>query len=684
MPPGAGSERRQRPQRAHLAAALVLLALAGLLVAVPALLLPAATARAPAGASEPRPPRPERRAAPAGRPADRPAPRPPPRARATEPARPRAQAEPPAPVVERRRVQEGPASPIAAGRTGLPQSGRAQEWDRSPAARQRGVETFGGTPLTESAVEAGLAWLAAHQSPGGLWERLAFDRQCPEGDRCPGTAVRRLDNSLDTGLTGLTLLAFLGAGYTDREGPYQQVVDRAVRALLERQAPHGGFGGDESMAGYNDALATLALAEYCALVRDERVVRPLERAVARLAAAQQPLGGWDYVATPGTGRNDTSITAWAVQALHACAAAGIDVPPDTLVRAALHFVRATEPDGRVRYADAGSGFRLDGDLRPVYRYGPGMLAAGLVAEQLLGWRLDGPTPLRQRSLVLAELPAAARARGQDPTGMHSEYYWYYGTLAMFQRGGEDWERWNARLRDALLPLQERGRTPGGARRHTYGSWPPFGANWGLWGRMGGRVYSTAICTLTLEVYYRHTPAFLRDQTVFRAADWRAHLAGARDRERRIALQALGQLRVEIAEPVLVELLGDAEQATALAAAEALAAIDSPAGAAVIEAALPQLTPWEQRRMGAALARARAVAALPPVEGRVRLFDPETGLATLDLPRSYVGMSASIIRDGQPAVRLRIIQRFTGHPVVVAQVVEAAGGPPAPGERILAR
>ena len=32
-----------------------------------------------------------------------------------------------------------------------------------------------------------------------------------------------------------------------------------------------------------------------------------------------------------------------------------------------------------------------------------------------------------------------------------------------------------------------------------GSWDPVGP----WGREGGRVYSTALCTMCLEVYYRY-------------------------------------------------------------------------------------------------------------------------------------------------------------------------------------
>src|SRR4030095_11876179 len=57
------------------------------------------------------------------------------------------------------------------------------------------------------------------------------------------------------------------------------------------------------------------------------------------------------------------------------------------------------------------------------------------------------------------------------------YYWYYGTVAMFQRQGGDWDRWNAAMQRELIERQ----------RHDdrlVGSWDPDT----LWGNYGGRVY----------------------------------------------------------------------------------------------------------------------------------------------------------------------------------------------------
>jgi hypothetical protein len=554
-------------------------------------------------------------------------------------------------------------------------------FDRSPEARRRRAERFGGTVNTENAVEAGLVWLAAHQETDGTWDRFGFPSRCPRGDMCPGIAVQRKEDDLTAGISGLALLAFLGCGYSDRQGPHAEVVGRAVSGLIRLQTAEGDFSVSESMAGYNNSVATLALAEFYALTRDERVRAPLERAVRRLVLTQQPLGGWDYLATPESGRNDTSITAWAIQALQAAAVGGVDVPPRALIRCALHLSRAAQSDGRVWYSDAGTGFSIGPDGRPRFRFGPSMIAAGLACEQMLGWSTQSELVRRQQALLLADPPSAARLRGGDQTEAHDYYYWYYGTAAMFQSGPTTWQRWNAALRDALLPLQERERRDAGTP-HRFGSWAPFGARWGKWGRIGGRVYATAICALTLEIYYRHIPAYLEDRTLIQPADWRAFLAGASPRERRESVRCLGALRCELSEPVLIDLLGAPEADVVFAAAESLTDLGSPIAKATIESGLARGAPWSQALAAALLKRIDDITALPPVEGRIRMFDAASRLATVDLARSYVGMELAIVRDGQTMTRLTVVRRWQGSNVALAESSE--GGLPRSGDAVVSR
>ena len=76
------------------------------------------------------------------------------------------------------------------------------------------------------------------------------------------------------------------------------------------------------------------------------------------------------------------------------------------------------------------------------------------------------------------------------------YYWYYGTLGMYQLQGDYWQRWNEALQAALVGRQQ---TDGDLA----GSWDPVC----VWGGYGGRVYSTAMSALCLEVYYRFLPLY---------------------------------------------------------------------------------------------------------------------------------------------------------------------------------
>ena len=98
---------------------------------------------------------------------------------------------------------------------------------------------------------------------------------------------------------------------------------------------------------------------------------------------------------------------------------------------------------------------------------------------------------RQADLVASKPPV-----WDESDGSIDMYYWYYGTFAMNQWGGKHWKDWRKAIETALIPNQHRKDK----EDNFFGSWDPVGP----WGEDGGRVYSTAICTLMLEVYYRYS------------------------------------------------------------------------------------------------------------------------------------------------------------------------------------
>ena len=79
------------------------------------------------------------------------------------------------------------------------------------------------------------------------------------------------------------------------------------------------------------------------------------------------------------------------------------------------------------------------------------------------------------------------------------YYNYYATQIMKQYGGKQWPKWNNKMRDYLVKTQSK-------EGNETGSWF-LGGKSGHSNKRGGRLYSTAMATMTLEVYYRFLPIY---------------------------------------------------------------------------------------------------------------------------------------------------------------------------------
>ena len=284
----------------------------------------------------------------------------------------------------------------------------------------------------------------------------------------------------DTAITGLALLAFLGAGHTHLEGDYRDHVRRGIEYLLRSQdADDGNLGGRASTFAfmYCHAMATFALCEAYAVTGDERLEAAVRRAVNYTLRGQDPrAGGWRY--KPGDA-GDTSQLGWQVMVVESAELAGIAIPRQTKtgILRFLHSVSAGQHGGLARY-------------QPHKAISRAMTAEALFCRQLVGDGgnngVGGQAATKEAvDFLLADPPGA---------GKPNFYYWYYATLAMHQVGGDAWTRWNTSLKRALLPRQRRGGT-------LAGSWD---ANT-VWGAHGGRVYTTALAALSLEVYYRYSP-----------------------------------------------------------------------------------------------------------------------------------------------------------------------------------
>lgn len=342
----------------------------------------------------------------------------------------------------------------------------------------------GGSESSEAAVEAGLKWLAAHQLEDGSWTFHLDAEHCPQ---CAGKCRNpgRIDSS--TGATGLALLCFLGGGYTQHEGPYQEVVSKGLYFLINKMllTSEGGdlrdsqeislpFAGRASVRlrgdMYSHAIASLALCENYAMTRDSNIAGPAQKAIDFIVNAQNELGGWRYEPRqPG----DLSVTGWQLMALKSGVLGRLDIPRHVWYRAA-EFLDSVQAEKGATY-----GYQQPSSTRP------SMTAVGLYSRMMIGWPEEHPPLLKGAVLLAKEHPKDSNM-----------YFNYYTSQVLHHVGGAGWRRWNPRMRNYLVQTQaEEG--------HEDGSWyfdEP-------WSDRGGRLYTTTLAILTLEVYYRYMPMY---------------------------------------------------------------------------------------------------------------------------------------------------------------------------------
>lgn len=362
------------------------------------------------------------------------------------------------------------------------------------AAAPRSVPEAGPERDGAKAIDLGLRWLSSHQSEDGSWDADGFAALDPKDDPCDGPGQAHYD----PGVTGLALLAFFGAGCTDRgeekENPHASTVRNGLRYLLSIQDAEGVFGPRTSQHFiYNHAFATLALSEAWGMTRNPRYREPAERAVNWILRARNPYLGWRY--GERSGENDTAVTGLCVMALASAKAAGLAVDPQAFEGAVAWLDKMTDPDtGRVGYIQRGGGSaRLEGmqDRFPVEN-SEATTAIGLLTRFLCGATGREPEILRGAALCAAKPPVWDPERGTIDM-----YYWWFGSMALFRVGGDVYSAWNK----AALPQVLAGQWAEGSGSRT-GSWDPLDP----WGPAGGRVYSTALMTLTLEGLHRHLRA----------------------------------------------------------------------------------------------------------------------------------------------------------------------------------
>ncbi len=346
--------------------------------------------------------------------------------------------------------------------------------DRTGVTKKRLLKEFGGSAESEEAVMLGLAWLTQMQKQDGSW---VYDT-----GRTGETAAA----------TGMAVLAFLGAGQSHKEGRYKQTVQAGLDWLVKSvETGQGANRGRFKTIGdmYAQGIATLALCEACGMTQDPALRPAAQAAVDYIQKGQAKNGSWGY-RVPDSG--DTSIVGWQIQALHAAKLAQLDVD-DKVIKQAMKFldsVAGGQNKATYGYADKG-----------LAAPATSLTAIGLLCRYYVdGWRPETAGFAEGSKGLMKRAPAATQTRPQLDL-----YYYYYATQVVRYYGGEEWKTWNegtlkgdtrkGGMADWLIDLQV--RTP--SQR---GSWDPEP---GTIGGHCGRLGTTCLCLLTLEVYYRYDP-----------------------------------------------------------------------------------------------------------------------------------------------------------------------------------
>jgi hypothetical protein len=358
------------------------------------------------------------------------------------------------------------------------------------AARKRLLKRYGGGARSEYAVAKALRYLAKRQNPNGSWGGA---QSFKTGDAAA--------------LSSLTLLAFLAHGENFTSKKYGKNVTKGADFLCKlADMPKIEFAGK----GFGHAILTYALAETYALTGSLTLRRKLARRLEVIIERQNRFGSFNlnYDNSPcpvpaaeedaakvqtmvGEPRCDLSLLGWHIQAMVAAKNSGVNVEGlDKALQLSLEAL--------VKIHQAARGGFSQGINMKRFAFDPNLNAVGLLGTQLLNAGRSSPAH-RAKKILKNDgkmlLPRWKKSR-------HFPLYrWYYQTQALFQseKGrGKIWESWNNNFKAELLRYQK-----------SDGSWSVPGKSKGfqLKDRVDLTLYSTSLCLLMLQVYYRYLPNY---------------------------------------------------------------------------------------------------------------------------------------------------------------------------------
>ncbi|MCA9074112.1 MAG: terpene cyclase/mutase family protein [Planctomycetaceae bacterium] len=303
------------------------------------------------------------------------------------------------------------------------------------------------------------------------------------------------------GITGLCVMAYLSNGVTPDQGPDGERLIRAIDFVLQCQQPEGYLSqlvpepshvhdGASHAINYNNAIAGLMLGEAYGMCSDEqnaRIATAIERSLKfmreqQLKAKRRAIdrGGVRYMHQRTAIDADLSVTSWQIMFMRSALNAGYEVPKE-YIDDAMSYVRSCYRDKYGAFIYGHSSY----DGVPTR----GTAGGGIVCLSLGG---EHNTDIaRETGRWILNQSFDRYNNGAGPY----HYGAYYCSQAMFQLGGDYWERFYPRFVDSLTRFQGND-----------GSWD---IERNINGDTFGQCYTTALCVLALTPPYQLLPIYQR-------------------------------------------------------------------------------------------------------------------------------------------------------------------------------
>ena len=328
---------------------------------------------------------------------------------------------------------------------------------RAAGGRAAAMKAYKAPAGADDAVLRALRWLKRTQKDTGTW-----------------------DGEEPSAMAGFALLCFLAHGETTSSPEFGQTVEKGLKFLISTQGDKSSFSGN----AYAHGIATYAMCEAFAMTKNMEVKGSAEKGLQVLMDGQQDPGGWNY-GYEKKDRWDTSVSGWQIQALKAGKLSGCQNEGlERAIEKSAIFLRT------ISFNPANGSFSYSGNGPNVGGGGSWtMTGVGCLCLQLLGYSRE---PEVKAGLQFLDTQVCQWKQGPEPK--NPVYGWYYCTQAKFQDGGARWDAWNKQFSKTIMDAQlEDGHWEGGE-----------------WGK---QTYTTCLCCLMLEVYYRYLPTYKKVEDV---------------------------------------------------------------------------------------------------------------------------------------------------------------------------